>query len=39
MTSLQYRFAVLYIAALRLALPKKHALFTNILPSNATWIP
>ena len=39
MTSLQYRFAVLYIAALRLAMPKKHALITNILPSNATWIP
>lgn len=39
MTSLQYRFAVLYIAALRLAMPKKHALITNILPTNATWIP
>jgi hypothetical protein len=39
MTSLQYQFAVLYVACLRLALPKKHALITNILPSNATWLP
>jgi hypothetical protein len=39
MTSLQYRFAVLYIACLRLAMPKKNALITNILPSNAIWIP
>jgi hypothetical protein len=39
MTSLQYNFAVMYIACLRLTLPKKHALITNILPSNATWQP
>jgi hypothetical protein len=39
MTVLQYNFAVLYIACLRLTLPKKHALIQNILPSNATWLP
>jgi len=36
MTLLQYRFTI-YIAALRLSLPKKHALITNIQPSSATW--
>ena len=39
MTLLQYRFAVMYIAALRLSLPKKHALIQNILPTSAVWIP
>jgi hypothetical protein len=39
MTTLQYQFAVMYLACLRLSLPKKHALITNILPSNATWLP
>jgi hypothetical protein len=39
MTSLQYQFAVMYLACLRLSLPKKHALITNILPSNAVWVP
>jgi len=39
MAVLQYRFAVMYIAALRLSLPKKHALITNVLPTSAVWIP
>lgn len=39
MTSLAYRFACLYIAALRVTLPKKHGLITNVLPSNAVWKP
>jgi hypothetical protein len=39
MTMLEYRFAVLYIACLRLSLPKKHAVIRNILPASATWAP
>ena len=39
MTTLQYRFACLYIAALRVTLPKKHGLITNVLPTGAAWKP
>lgn len=39
MTSLAYKFACLYIAALRVTLPKKHGMITNVLPSNAVWKP
>ncbi|HWQ08265.1 MAG TPA: hypothetical protein VN436_04130 [Holophaga sp.] len=39
MTTLAYRFACLYIAALRVTLPKKHGMLINVLPSSATWKP
>lgn len=39
MTALEYRFVLFYIAALRIATPKKLGVLKNILPSNATWNP
>lgn len=39
MTALEYRFVMFYIAALRVATPKKLGLVKNILPTNKTWDP
>lgn len=39
LTALEYRFVMFYIAALRVATPKKLGLVKNILPSNKIWDP
>jgi len=39
MTALQYRFVMFYLAALRIAVPKKLGLIKNILPTAKTWDP